>query len=231
MRFDILTIIPEAFDSYLNTSLMARAQAKNLIEVNVLDLRNYATDAHRTVDDRPYGGGAGMVLRVDIIARALKSIVSRKSKRTRIVALSAQGQTFTQKKATQLAADYDRIVFVCGRFEGFDARAENLIDEELSIGDYVLTGGELPALVAMDSISRLIQGVVGKHESVLEESFSDEEQLLEYPHYTRPEIFEYKNKKYAVPKVLLSGNHAEIKKWRAEQARVVTTKKRPDLLK
>jgi tRNA (guanine37-N1)-methyltransferase len=231
MYFDVLTIIPESFDSYLNSSILARAQAKEIIEVNIHNLRNVATDPHRTVDDRPYGGGAGMVMRVDILAKAIKALVPRKNKKTRVIALSAQGTRFTQRKAEELAAKYDRVVLVCGRYEGFDARAELLFDEEISVGDYVLTGGELPAMIIIDSVSRLLNGVLGKEASLDEESFGVEHNVLEYPHYTRPEVFAWKGKKHAVPKVLLSGNHADIKKWRQEESLNVTKKKRPDLIK
>ena len=231
MRFDILSIIPESFDSYLNMSILARAQAKELIEVNVHNIRNVATDPHKTVDDRPYGGGAGMIMRVDILARALKALLKRPSKKTRVIALTAQGKPFTQRKAEELAKKYNRIVLVCGRYEGFDARSQVLFDEELSIGDYVLTGGELPALVVVDAVSRLLPGVLGKEESLHEESFSKETNLLEYPHYTRPETFVHKGKKLRVPKVLLSGNHANIAAWRKEQALKLTKKRRPDLIK
>ncbi|OGE86345.1 MAG: tRNA (guanosine(37)-N1)-methyltransferase TrmD [Candidatus Doudnabacteria bacterium RIFCSPHIGHO2_02_FULL_46_11] len=245
MKFDIITILPEAFDSYLNSSLLARAQGKELLDVNVWNLRDWATDPHKTVDDRPYGGGAGMVLKVDIAARVLKKLVPRKNKKTRIINFNPQGKLLTQRKVEGLAKKYDRLVLLCGRYEGFDARVEKLVDEEISIGDYVLTGGELPALVLLDAVSRQVPGVVGKEESILHESFSlapktrfatlvqgqaKELRLLEHPHYTRPEVFEWKGKKYRVPKVLLSGNHAAIQKWRDEQSLSKTKKNRPDLL-
>jgi tRNA (guanine37-N1)-methyltransferase len=230
MRFDVITIFPEAFDSYLNTSILARAQAHGFIEINVYNLRDFTTDSHKTVDDKPYGGGAGMVMKVDVIAKALKHIVPRKSKSTRIILLSAQGKRLDQKKVETLANNYKRLVFICGRYEGIDARVEHLIDEEISIGDYVLTGGELPALVLIDSISRFVPGVVGKSESIIEESFAHGSGMLEYPQYTRPEVFSWQGKKHKVPKVLLSGDHKKIREWRQEQAMKVTEKKRPDLL-
>src|SRR3989344_1901120 len=245
MKFDIITILPEAFDSYLNSSLLARAQGKELLDVNVWNLLDWATDPHKTVDDRPYGGGAGMVIKVDIVERALKSIVPKKNKNTRVVLLSAQGKRLEQNHVSSLARKYNRVVLLCGRYEGFDARVEKMVDEEISIGDYILTGGELPALVLIDAVSRQVPGVVGKEESILHESFSlapktrfatlvqgqaKELRLLEHPHYTRPEVFEWKGKKYRVPKVLLSGNHAAIQKWRDEQSLSKTKKNRPDLL-
>ena len=229
MRFDIITILPEALDSYLNASILARAQARGLIDINLYNLRDWATDPHKTVDDRPYGGGAGMVIKVDIVERALKSIVPKKNKNTRVVLLSAQGKRLEQNHVSSLARKYNRVVLLCGRYEGFDARVEKMVDEEISIGDYILTGGELPALVLIDAVARLLPGVVGKHESTLEESFSTSG-LLEYPHYTRPEVWKFRGKKYQVPKVLLSGHHLEIKKWRDEQALKRTKKRRPDLL-
>ena len=230
MKFDIITIFPEAFDSYLNTSLLARAQGKGIIDVNVFNLRDYATGVHRTVDDRPYGGGAGMVIKVDVVARALKAILPRRKRKTRVILLSASGKTFTQRHAESLAKKYDHLIFLSGRYEGFDTRVENLVDEEISIGDYILTGGELPALVVIDAVSRLVPGVVGKMESTIDESFAKSNQILEYPHYTRPEVWKLGKKKYAVPKILRSGNHAAIAKWRGEQAHKRTKKRRPDLL-
>ncbi len=228
MRFDIITIFPEAFDSYLNASLMARAQAKSFLEVNVWNLRDWAADAHKTVDDRPYGGGAGMVMRVDVFERVLKNVAPRKNKQTRIINLTASGKTLTQAKVEELA-EYKRLVLLCGRYEGIDARVKHLVDEEISIGDYVLTGGELPALVILDAVARFVPGVVGKEESVRDESFSKPHGLLEYPQYTRPEIWPFRGKNYRVPKVLLSGNHREIENWRRDQAYKITKKIRPDL--
>ena len=239
MRFDIITILPKAFDSYLNASLLARAQGKNLIDIYIHNLRDYATDPHSTVDDRPYGGGAGMVLRVDILAKALQKIIKIKKKTTRIILFSASGKPLTQKKIQELKKKYKQLVLICGRFEGFDARINKLVDEEISIGDYILTGGELPAMVLIDGVSRLVSGVLGKEESLLEESFNEStgasgtagSALLEYPHYTRPESFKWKGKNYKVPKILTSGHHAKIAKWRKEQSEKLTRKRRPDLLK
>jgi len=242
MRFDLLSIFPDIFDSYFSHTLLARAQKKKLIKVVLHDLRKWAKDKHRTVDDRPYGGGVGMVMKVDVVTRALQALAkfkiqssnvksSTKSKfqktklRTRIILLTPQGKVFNQRHAKRLNRYYNRLILVSGRYEGYDERIRSLVDEEISIGDYVLTGGELPAMVVVDAVARLVPGVVGKEQSIKDESFS--EGLLEYPHYTRPAEFNGKK----APKVLLSGNHAEIKKWRSEQALKKTKKNRPDLLK
>lgn len=229
MNFDILTIFPNIFDSYLSHSLMARGQKLGLIKVAAHDLRKWTTDRHKTVDDRPYGGGVGMVMKVEVVFKALQALKKiSKSKfqisKTRTILLTPQGKPFNQKHAKRLSK-YDRLILISGRYEGFDERIRKLVDEEISIGDYVLTGGELPAMVIIDAVARHIPGVVGKAQSIVDESFS--ERMLEYPHYTRPEVFN----KMRVPKVLLSGNHAKIEKWRREQARKRTKKRRPDLLK
>jgi len=240
MKFEILTIFPKIFDSYFSHTLLARAQKKRLISIKIHDLRKWATDKHGTVDDRPYGGGVGMVMKVDIVAKALNVLANskfeirnskqaskskfKKSKtRTRIILLTPQGKPFTQKEAKRLNQYYGRLVLVSGRYEGYDERIRGLVDEEISIGDYVLTGGELAAMVVVDTVARLVPGVVGKKESLVDESFSRGE--LEYPHYTRPAEFDGKK----VPKVLRSGNHKEIEKWRREEAKKRTMKRRPDL--
>lgn len=221
MRFDILTIFPGIFESYFSHSLMARALTRGLIKVVIHDLRKFAIDKHQTVDDRPYGGGVGMVMKVEVVAKALKALANFKQ---RIILVTPQGKVFNQKHARRLVK-YKRLILISGRYEGYDERIRKLVDEEISIGDYVLTGGELPVMVITDAVARLVPGVVGKRESLEEESFS--ESLLEYPHYTRPEVF----RGMRVPKVLLSGNHVQIKKWRQEQAFLRTKKRRPDLLK
>jgi tRNA (guanine37-N1)-methyltransferase len=225
MRFDIITIFPKAF-SYLNESIIKRAADKKLLEIHIHDLRAFAHDKHRRVDDRPYGGGAGMVMKVEPIYRAvehIKKITARKKyKKTRIILLAAKGKRFVQKKGRQMA-HYEHIIFICGHYEGVDERvAGHIADEELSIGDYVLTGGELPAMVALDAIVRHIPGVI-KKASLEQESFGVHKGRgvgLEYPHYTRPESFisnGNKNKKmkpWVVPKVLLSGDYAKIEQWK-----------------
>lgn len=215
MRIDVLTIFPKMFESPFSESMVKRAVETKKVEIVIHDLRDWTEDKHRSVDSRPYGGGAGMVMRVDVIDRALKSIAtSNKLQVTRKVLLSAKGKKYTQK----IAQDYvklDHLILIAGHYEGVDERvAENLVDEEVRIGDYVLTGGELPAMVVIDSVVRLLPGVLGNEESSVYESHS-EEGYLEYPHYTRPEDY----KGWKVPEVLLSGNHAEIEKWKKEKSR------------
>jgi len=230
MRFDIVTIFPELFKGFLTESLLARAQKKKLLSIKAHDLRKWTTDKHKTVDDRPYGGGAGMVLKVEPLYRAvstLKSKVKSQKSKVRTILLSAKGKTFTQKDARRLAK-YDQLIMICGRYEGVDERvAKHVADEEISIGNFVLFGGEVPAMVVIEAVSRLISGVVAKSESVKNESFSDKEsKTKEYPQYTRPEIFRVKSKVKSqkskvlkVPKVLLSGDHKKIAAWReAHQA-------------
>jgi tRNA (guanine37-N1)-methyltransferase len=219
MQFDILTIFPRIFDSYFNESILKRAQKKKLIAINIHDLRQWTENKHKTVDDTPYGGGAGMVLKIEPIFKAIQSLKSLKfvkSKvKTRIILFSAKGKIFTQVDARRLAK-YDRIIMICGRYEGVDERvAEHLADEEISIGQYVLTGGEIPAMVLIDSIARLIPSVLGNKNSLKEESYSSiRNSVVEYPHYTKPEVF----KKWKVPEVLLSGHHKKIEKWRENKA-------------
>lgn len=225
MHFDILTIFPPMFDSYLGESILKRAREKGLISVAVRNIRDFATDKHRKTDDTPYGGGAGMVMKVEPIWNALEAIASEnngtgakhtsaaRASRSRTILFSAKGKTCTQEDMRRLA-EYDRLILICGRYEGVDERvAEHLADEELSIGDYVLTGGELPALVVLDAVSRLIPGVLGNKNSAHTESHS-ETGSLEYPQYTKPEVF----REWAVPDVLLSGDHAKIAAWRSAQA-------------
>jgi len=214
LQFDIITIFPHILDSYINESILGRAQKNGLAVVKTHDLREWTHDAHRTVDDTPYGGGVGMVMMIEPIYKALRVIVDPK-KKTRTILLSPRGTRFTQKKASSLT-QYEQIVFVCGRYEGVDHRVTELVDEEISIGDFVLNGGELPALMVAETVSRLIPGVLGKDESSKEESFSDENST-EYPHYTRPELFTTNDGgELKVPDILLSGNHGEIAKWRKE---------------
>jgi tRNA (guanine37-N1)-methyltransferase len=225
MKFIILSLFPESFESYLNVSLLARAQAQNLIEVETYNLRDWGEGVHKSVDQRPYGGGAGMVLRVDIIDKALKGLKVKKGKKGQaIILMTPQGKSFNQKLARDLSK-YKTLVLICGRYEGFDERVRGLVDMEISLGDFVLTGGEIPALAVLDTVARLVPGVVGKSESLVNESFS--EKMLEYPQYTRPEVY----KKQRVPKVLLSGNHAKVNEWRKTEALKRTKKRRPDLLK
>lgn len=224
MRFDILTIFPEAFASYFNTSIIKRAQNKGLVEIVIHNLRDYAFDKHQKVDDRPYGGGPGMVMKIEPIWRALQDIKKKvKVKKQKIILLTPRGKTFQQKTAEKFSK-LDRLIFICGHYEGLDERVNKLVDEKISIGDYVLSGGELPAMIITDAITRLVKGVLGNKDSLKEESFSfsksktDKESNLEYPQYTRPEVFTTpKNKKLRVPKILLSGNFKKIEEWRKKQ--------------
>lgn len=203
---------------------MARAQKKRLIKLAVHDLRKFTKDKHKTVDDRPYGGGVGMVMKVDVVANALKFLKAKTyNLKPRVILMTPQGKQFNQKHVKRLAK-YDRLILISGRYEGYDERIRKLVDEEISIGDYILTGGELSAMVVIDAVARLVPGVVGKEQSLVDESFS--ENFLEYPQYTRPAEFQ----KMKVPKVLLSGNHGEIKKWRRAESLKKTKKRRPDLL-
>ena len=220
MKFDILTLFPEMFEG-IKQSIIGKAIEKDLIEVNLINIRDFSKDKHKKVDDTPYGGGAGMVMRPDVVYDAYNSI---KSNNAKVIYLSPKGKTLNQEKVKELANE-KHIIFLCGHYEGIDQRVlDEIVDEEISIGDYVLTGGEIPAMVLIDSVSRYIDGVITK-ESVEEESFSNG--LLEYPQYTRPEIFLDKK----VPEVLLSGHHENIRKWREEQSLEITRHNRPDLLK
>ena len=227
MKISLLTLFPEMFASVFDLSIIKRAQEKKLLDIDVVDIRSYAADTYKTVDDHPYGGGVGMVMRVDVIDRALQSVkrTSNLEPRTsRIILLDPQGKPYFQQTARTLGK-LDHLILICGHYEGVDERVRALVDEEISIGDYVLTGGEIPAMVIVDSVARLIPGVLSKKEATLQESFSA--RLLEYPQYTRPESYEGMK----APKILLSGNHAAIAKWRAMQSQKKTKKRRPDLLK
>jgi tRNA (guanine37-N1)-methyltransferase len=226
MRFDIVTLFPGMFEGPLTESILKRGRQKGLIEVVLHDLRDYSRGRHRQVDDTPYGGGGGMVLMPGPIFEAVEKIrADHPAERDRVILLSPQGVRFDQEKARGLAAGCDRLLLICGRYEGVDERVrEHLVDEEISIGDYVLTGGELAAMVLVDSVSRLVPGVLGGERSAEEDSFSAG--VLECPQYTRPAEF----RGYPVPEVLLSGNHAEIRRWRSEMALKNTSVKRPDLI-
>ena len=217
MKISIITLFPEVFEPILNSSILKRAQKKGKVKFELINLRNFGEGKHQVVDDRPYGGGAGMLFRADILAKALP-------KTGHVILTSASGKPYKQKGAQRLSK-LNHLIIVCGHYEGVDQRfVDKHVDEEISIGDYVLTGGEIPAMIIIDSIVRLIPGVLKKPEAVENESFSTN--LLEYPHYTRPEKWEGKK----VPKVLLSGNHAEIEKWRKEQSVEKTKKIRPDII-
>ncbi len=211
MTFKLLTIFPDIFNSYLKEGIIKKAIDKKIIKVNSYNLRDYSKDKHKKVDDSPYGGGAGMLMNIEPICLALDKIINKKSKR-KIILLSASGKKWNQNLAKKYSK-YEELILVCGRYEGVDYRVKNFIDEEISVGDYILSGGELPALIILDSITRLLPNTLGNKESLSEESHNISG-ILEYPQYTRPEIFEFKKKQYKVPKILLSGNHEEIKKWR-----------------
>ena len=220
MKFDILTLFPEMFE-ILKLSIIGRAMKKDLIEINLVNIRDFSKDKHKKVDDTPYGGGAGMVIRPDVVYDAYKSV---KKEGAKVIYLTPQGKPLNQTKVEKLSKE-EHLILLCGHYEGIDQRVlDEIVDEEISIGDYVLTGGELPAMVLVDSVSRYIDGVL-KDGSTKEESFS--EGLLEYPQYTRPEVFLDKK----VPEVLISGHHENINKWRKEESIQITKKKRPDLLK
>lgn len=220
MKFSIITLFPEVFDPILNSSILKRAQKKGLVRFELINLRDFGEGRHKVVDGRPYGGGAGMVLRTDILTLALKSLSNG-----HVILTSASGKSYKQSKANELSK-LKHLIIICGHYEGVDQRfIDEYIDEEISIGDYVLTGGEIPAMVIVDSITRLIPGVLKKPEAIVNESFT--ENLLEGPQYTRPDEFEGQK----VPEILLSGNHAEIAKWRQQKSLAKTKKVRPELLK
>lgn len=224
MRIDVLTLFPEMFAGILGESIVRRAQEKRLVEIHLTNFRDFARDKHRSVDDKPYGGGPGMVLMCQPIFDALEEIGTQSPEADEIILLTPQGQTLSQNIAKELSLK-NRLVFIAGHYEGFDERIRTtLATREISIGDYVLSGGEIPAMAVIDVIVRLIPGVLGDNQSCEEESFSCD--FLEYPQYTRPEEF----KGQQVPEVLLSGHHRNIRLWREEQARLRTRQRRPDLL-
>lgn len=225
MRIEILTTIPEMIDAVTGESILGRAKSRGLIEINAVNLRDFAHDRHRTTDDAPFGGGPGMVMKPEPVFEAVESLVSRSAgTKPRVLLMTPQGRRFDQKFAEELARE-SHVIIICGRYEGVDERIrERLATDEVSIGDYVLTGGELAALVIADAVSRLIPGVLGDETSCETDSFSSS--LLEYPQYTRPADY----RGMEVPEVLLSGNHAEIAKWRREMALKRTFERRPDLL-
>ena len=223
MHFHIISIFPESFESYFGVSILKRAREDKHIDISLHDLRAFTHDKHHKVDDTPYGGGAGMVMKPEPFFEAVESLhgaqnmehrAKRENEKTRIILFSAKGKVFTQADARRLA-EYDQLILLCGRYEGVDERvAEHLVDEEISIGGFVLTGGELPAMIVVDAVSRLLPGVLGNVASAVDESHS-EEGVLEYPQYTKPEVF----RDWKVPEVLLSGHHAEIEKWRKNHSR------------
>jgi tRNA (guanine37-N1)-methyltransferase len=226
MKFHLLTIFPDFFEGPFKYGVVARAAEFGALELRVHDLRNWTHDPHRTVDDRPFGGAEGMVLKPEPIFEAVETIWPSRNEKQKVILLSAQGRKFTQRMARELALN-DELLLICGRYEGVDERvAEHLADEELSIGDYVLSGGELAAAVVVDTVARLLPGVVGNHDSTVNESF-EEAGMLDCPQWTRPAEF----RGWKAPEVLLGGNHAEIRKWRKRAAAEKTVRLRPDLAK
>jgi tRNA (guanine37-N1)-methyltransferase len=219
MKFDVITIFPEIFSSYLSESLISRAQKKKLIRIHVHNLRKWAKDKHKTVDDRPFGGGLGMVMKVEPIHKAVKEI--KKSKKAKVILFTPRGRKFNQKIAYDFSK-LDQLILICGRYEGIDERvAKNIADTELSIGDYDLMGGELPAMVLIETVSRLIPGVLGKP-ALLKERITKSKGFIEYVQYTRPEVFSpKKGASWQVPKVLLSGNHKKIEEWKKKHGKII----------
>ena len=222
MRIDILTLFPEMFEGFLNTSIIKRAIEKKQVEINIVNFRDYTEDPHGKVDDTPYGGGAGMVLMVQPIYDAVMDL---KKDNTKVILLTPDGEKYDQKKAYELK-NYEHLIIICGHYEGFDDRIRTIVDMEISIGDYVLTGGEIPAMAITDSITRLLPGVI-MEESHINDSFNVETNLLDYPTYTKPRSF----KGMDVPEVLLNGNHKEIEEYRKNMQIEKTRERRPDLLK
>jgi tRNA (guanine37-N1)-methyltransferase len=232
MKIDVLTIFPEMFENFFSLSLMGKARAKGLIEAKTIDIRSFSQDKHRKIDDKPFGGGTGMVIKAEPIYLAVRSAgalrknsgYKNKHKKPYVVYMTPQGRPLDNSIVMELA-QFEHLIILCGHYEGVDERAMNFVDDEISIGDYVLTGGEIPAMVLIDAVSRMIKGVVKEEESVKNDSFYNG--LLDYPHYTRPAVF----KKMKVPEVLLSGDHKKIQEWRRSQSYERTKMRRPDLLK
>lgn len=225
MRFYILTLFPEMIESTLNYSILGKAQEKNKIHIECINIRDFAQNKHGQVDDYPYGGGPGMVMQAPPIYDAYKNIINRIQKKPKVLYMSPQGKPFNQQMAQSFSKEED-LIFLCGHYEGIDERIINtIVTDEISIGDFILTGGELAAMCMIDAIARLVPGVLGKPESFQQESFSDS--LLEYPQYTRPPVF----LEQPVPEILLSGHHKKIEQWRHEQSLIRTINRRPDLLK
>jgi tRNA (guanine37-N1)-methyltransferase len=226
MRVDVLTLFPEMFTGVFGSSILGKAQGKGIVSLKAVNFRDFSESKHGTVDDTPYGGGGGMVLKPDPIFRAVESLLDTDSStaKPRVILMCPQGETFTQQKAEELSRE-EHLIFICGHYEGYDERIrEHLVTDELSVGDYVLTGGELPAMAVVDSVVRLLPGVLGNETSAVTDSFSTG--LLEYPHYTRPVEF----RGWRVPDILLSGHHSNIEAWRRKEALRRTWQRRPDLL-
>lgn len=227
MKISVITLFPDMIRATIQESIVKRAQEKQAVEIELINLRDFSRNSYGSVDDRPYGGGAGMVLRVDVLYDALQKALAGSAGKRHIALTSARGRTFKQAVAREFTG-YDHLILIAGHYEGVDERILAYIDEELSIGDFVMTGGEIACAAIIDAVTRLLPGVLKKEDATVKESFSDfgGETLLEYPQYTRPEVF----REQKVPDVLLSGNHREIEKWRLEEATKLTKAKRPDLL-
>lgn len=226
MRFEILTLLPDFFTSPLGQGVIGRAVTSGIIGVGVHNIRDYTTDRHRTADDSPYGGGSGMVMKPEPVVSAIEGVLKSApaaAEKTRVVLTTPQGRPFDQARAREYSG-LDRLVIVCGRYEGVDERVRAFVDDEVSVGDFIMTGGEAPALCVVDAVARLVPGVLGGEDSTVEETFS--EGLIEYPQYTRPEVF----RGMGVPEILLSGNHGEIRKWRRRESLRRTLERRPELL-
>lgn len=224
MRIDVLTLFPEMFHGVFGASILGKARDKGIVTLNAVNFRDYANNKHNTVDDYPYGGGGGMVLKPEPLFAAVEDLMPEGGERPRVILLCPQGEPYTQKKAEELSKQ-EHLVFVCGHYEGYDERIrQHLVTDEISLGDYVLTGGELPAMVMIDSVVRLLPGVLGNENSAVTDSFSTG--LLEHPHYTRPAVF----RDWEVPEVLLSGHHANVEVWRRQQSILRTLERRPELL-
>lgn len=224
MKIDVLTLFPEMFTGVFESSILGKAQEKGIAQLNAINFRKYANNKHHTVDDYPYGGGGGMVLKPEPVFAAVEDLQAQAEEPPRVILMCPQGERFTQRKAEELSS-YNHLVFICGHYEGYDERIrQHLVTDEISVGDYVLTGGELPAMTVIDSVVRLLPGTLGNESSAVTDSYSTG--LLEYPHYTRPAVF----REWSVPDELLSGHHANIEKWRREQSLLRTLERRPDLL-
>lgn len=225
MQIEIITLFPEMFGGVFGESIIKRAIEKKILEINFVQLRDFAFDKHKQVDDSPFGGGSGMVLKPEPVYRAVRSVLKNSDENSsrKIIIPDPSGKVFNQKKAKELAK-FNRLIFICGHYEGFDARIYDLADEIISIGDFVLTGGEIPVMAIIDAVARMLPNVLGSEESAATDSFFNE--ILGFPQYTRPRDFEGK----VVPEILLSGHHEKIKKWREEQAMKITKERRPDLI-
>ena len=223
MNFHVLTLFPEMFEGVLHSSMLGRAEEKGILKFNLINIRDYSANKHNRVDDAPYGGGRGMVMQAPPVYDAYMSVAKETKEKPYVIYMSPKGRVFDQQKAIELSKKED-VLILCGHYEGIDQRVlDEIVDEEISIGDYVLTGGEIPAMTVIDSVSRMIDGVLSNEDSFMDESHYDG--LLEYPHYTRPPEFHG----MTVPEVLLSGDHARIARWRREQSLLITKEKRPDL--